>query len=648
MNQEFLELYDRELKLLYERGKEFAQEYPEMAGRLGNLTEEHVDPMIGGLMEGAAFLAARVQQKLKSEFGQFTIELIEQLMPGILAPTPSFALVQAHPDASNPALLSGMKLPAGSYLDAEFIEANQRAVCRYRMAESLTLWPYQIAKAEYFGSAAALQSRGLAAAPSTAAGMAIEFALPGDDAKAPGGKPSGFKVSMSTPDILPLYLLGPASDAGLLYEQLFSKLRRLSICYKDEFGDARVLPLGERAIEPVGFEPHSSLFGYDDRFFSGFNHLREFFAFPAKYLGFRLCGLKERLATISADRFEVVFEFDSVVPRLISVVNRDAFGLYVVPAANLSEVVCAPLQIKSDEHEQAIIVDRSRPLNHEIYRILEVAAQFPRSKERVPVYPLYSAASNNLKLSTALFYSSRRLDRRKTDKERRAGLSNSYLGTETFLSLKEPAEAVEAEPVRTLQIRALVTNRHLPERLTAARNKVRFKLVDNTTIVFESVAGPTPPRESILFGLQRGKSAETVGSMLWKLISFLQFNHIGLALRANKDSAAALRELLMLFADVGNPTIERRIRGITDVSTRPLVRKIMQENGFNVARGMEVTVTFDEAAFEGQGVFLFGTVLKNFLSEYASLNSFTETVIVSKQRHLIKRWDHVIGQRSLI
>lgn len=647
MNQEFLELYDRELKLLYERGKEFAQEYPEMAGRLGNLTEEHVDPLIGGLLEGTAFMAARVQQKLKSEFSQFTVELIEQLMPGILAPTPSFALVQARPDVSNPALIAGTKLPAGSYLDAEFMESNQRVICRYRMADGLTLWPYQISKAEYFGSAAALQSRGLAPAPSVAAGMAIELAMPGWDAP-PSGKANGFKVNKSTPDVLPIYLLAPASDAGLLYEQLFSKLRRLSISYKDEFGDAKVLPLGSLAIEPVGFEPHTSLFGYDDRFFSGFNHLREFFAFPAKYLGFRLRGLKQHLARIDSDRFEIVFEFDSVVPRLISVVNPDAFGLYVVPAANLSEVVCAPLPMRTDEHEQAVIVDRSRPLNHEIYRILDVAAQFPRNKERVQVYPLYSAASNNLKLSTALFYSSRRLDRRKTDKERRAGLSNTYLGTETFLSLKEPAETVEAEPVRTLQIRALVTNRHLAERLTAARGKVRFKLVDNTTIPFESVAGPTPPRESILLGLQRGKSAETVGSMLWKLISFLQFNHIGLALRSNKDSAAALRELLMLFADVGNPTIERRIRGITDVSTRPLVRKIQQENGFNVARGMEVTVTFDEAAFEGQGVFLFGTVLKNFLSEYASLNSFTETVIVSKQRQLIKRWEHVIGQRSLI
>ncbi len=647
MNPEFLELYDRELKLLYERGREFAQEYPEMAGRLGSLTEENIDPMIGGLLEGTAFLAARVQQKLKSEFGQFTTELIEQLLPGMLASTPSFMLVQAQPDTSNPALLDGMHLLAGSSIDAEFLEADQRAVCRYRLTDNLTLWPYIVTRAEYFGSAAALQSRGLASAQSIAAGLTIELGLPekGEDKDA---GPGSFSVSMSTPDSLPVYLIGPASDAGLIYEQVFSQLQRLSICYKDEFGDPRVLPLPSSAIEPVGFEPGTSLFGHDDRFFSGFNHLREFFAFPAKYLGFRLVGLKEHLSRVPGSRFEIVFEFDTVVPRLISVVNPDAFGLYVAPAANLSEVSCAPLPIKTDEHEQAVIVDRSRPLNHEIYRILSVTAQFPRNKDKISVQPLYSSPSNSMKLSTALFYSSRRIDRRKTDKERRAGLNSTYLGTETFIALREPAESVETEPVKTLHVRALVTNRHLAERLTAARSRIRFTLVENTTIKFASVAGPTPPKESILFGQQRGKNAETVGSLLWKVISFLQFNHVGLARRQKTDSAAALRELLMLFADVGNPTIERRIRGVVDVSTRPLVRKIRQADGFNAARGIEVSVTFDETAFEGQGVFLFGTVLKNFLSEYSSLNSFTETVIISKQRQVIKRWERMVGERQLI
>ena len=39
-----------------------------VAERLGSMLKDNPDPMIGGLMEGAAFLAARVQLKLKHEF----------------------------------------------------------------------------------------------------------------------------------------------------------------------------------------------------------------------------------------------------------------------------------------------------------------------------------------------------------------------------------------------------------------------------------------------------------------------------------------------------------------------------------------------------------------------------------------------------
>ena len=50
MNREFLEHYDRELKILYERSKEFAEEYPGVAERLGGLTEQQMDPGIAGLL----------------------------------------------------------------------------------------------------------------------------------------------------------------------------------------------------------------------------------------------------------------------------------------------------------------------------------------------------------------------------------------------------------------------------------------------------------------------------------------------------------------------------------------------------------------------------------------------------------------------
>jgi hypothetical protein len=60
MNREFLDFYNRELSLLYEQAGDFAEEYPGIAERLGGLIRDRSDPMITGLLEGAAFLAARV------------------------------------------------------------------------------------------------------------------------------------------------------------------------------------------------------------------------------------------------------------------------------------------------------------------------------------------------------------------------------------------------------------------------------------------------------------------------------------------------------------------------------------------------------------------------------------------------------------
>src|SRR5215216_3669894 len=117
MDREFLEHYNRELQLLYEYGRDFAEEYPHIAARLGGLVAGRSDPMISGLLEGAAFLAARVQLKIKHEFPEFTNNLLEQLVPHYLAPTPSMMLVKANPVFGDPALREGRSIARGSYLD---------------------------------------------------------------------------------------------------------------------------------------------------------------------------------------------------------------------------------------------------------------------------------------------------------------------------------------------------------------------------------------------------------------------------------------------------------------------------------------------------------------------------------------------------
>src|ERR1700722_9214022 len=152
MNREFLDLYNRELQLLHEQAREFADEYPGIAERLGGILEERIDPLIGGLLEGAAFLAARVQLKLKHEFPEFTNNLLEQLVPHYLAPTPSAMVVKASHIFGDSALRGGHPIARGSYLDASYRHLDRQLVCRYRLCGDITIWPFDLIGAEYFSS----------------------------------------------------------------------------------------------------------------------------------------------------------------------------------------------------------------------------------------------------------------------------------------------------------------------------------------------------------------------------------------------------------------------------------------------------------------------------------------------------------------
>jgi len=142
MNREFLDLYNRELQLLHEQARDFADEYPGIAERLGGLLEDRIDPLIGGLLEGAAFLAARVQLKLKHEFPEFTSNLLEQLVPHYLAPTPSVMLVKVAPTFGDKALRDGRAIARGSYLDATYRQLDRQLACRYRLCSGITAWPW--------------------------------------------------------------------------------------------------------------------------------------------------------------------------------------------------------------------------------------------------------------------------------------------------------------------------------------------------------------------------------------------------------------------------------------------------------------------------------------------------------------------------
>ena len=92
--------------------REFAREFPKIAGRLGLETFECADPYVERLLEGFAFLAARVHLKIDAEFPRFTQHLLEIVYPHYLAPTPSMAVVQMQPNLTEG--VAGAGLPGAA------------------------------------------------------------------------------------------------------------------------------------------------------------------------------------------------------------------------------------------------------------------------------------------------------------------------------------------------------------------------------------------------------------------------------------------------------------------------------------------------------------------------------------------------------
>ena len=106
--------------------------------------------------------------------------------------------------------------------------------------------------------------------------------------------------------------------------------------------------------------------------------------------------------------------------------------------------------------------------------------------------------------------------------------------------------------------------------------------------------------------------------------------------------------MLSLYGDLNDPTIRKQIDGVVSISNRPINRRVKGFGPIAFGRGLEVTLTMEEQAFEGTGVFLLASVLERFFAKYASINSFTETVLRTTERGEIIRWPTRIGQRHAL
>ncbi|QBE66709.1 type VI secretion system baseplate subunit TssF [Pseudoduganella lutea] len=637
----FLHYYSQELQHLREMGGEFAARYPKIAGRLGLEGFDCADPYVERLLEGFSFLTARVQMKIDAEFPRFTQHLSELVYPDFLAPTPSMAVVQCQPDLASPALAPGFRIPAGTTMRS-LLGKDDLTACEYRTAHALTLWPMELVEAKFFTHGGSI------------GGIAnVEHALP------PGIK-AGLRLRLRTThdapfdtlalDRLALHLRGGDALPAQIYERLLASAagvlvmpaRRPATWY-------RLLP--RKALQPAGFTAAEALLPGAQRSFEGYRLLQEYFAFASRFLFLDITGLRDAVSCCADSELDIVILLDQGDARLEQMLDTAHFALNCTPVVNLFPRRADRIDLSGDLFEHHVLVDRTRPMDFEVHSIAGVTGYGSGADGEQRFEPLYGAA--DLGGPRRAYYHVRREPRLLSQRQRERGPRSSYVGSETFISLVDAGEAPYRHDLRQLGVSVWCTNRDLPLSMPLGVGSTDFMLEGGAPVqAVRVVAGPSRPLPSF-----------ADGAMAWRLINQLSLNYLSLVdaeddpregdaritgARAGEagngreggraEGAVALRELLALYCHKDDPIAQRQVEGVRSVHARPVTRRMPTPGPITFGRGLEITVTLDDAAFEGAGAFLLGGVLNHFFAQYASINTFTETVVRTVGRGTIMRW----------
>ena len=621
MDARLLRYYNQELRYLREVGGEFAREFPKIAGRLGMEGLEVSDPYVERLLEGCAFLAARIQLKQDAEFPRLSHRLLELIYPNFLAPTPSMLVAQVQPVPS-PNLLAGRVLPRDTALLAP-AGAVSATRCEFRTAQALELTPLRTASADYLLHLSELNLAGLSLPARPRCGVRLRLQLP-----------DGMNIADLGPDSLCLYLGDNLDVAMQLNELLLSAAVGVMVGMPGRMGEATLLP--PESITPVGYADDESMLPNDARNFGGVRLLQEYFSFPERFLFLRLSGLRSVVSRLSGTTLEIVFLLSRQGRGLDGTVSADNFRLHCVPAVNLFPRRADRIEVSDGDYEFHVVPDRTAPLDYEVFDVQSMTG-FGEQGEQRHFVPLY-APDHRTRTGLPAYYTIWREPRLTSEKARRDGPRSGYIGSEVFASLVDPSDAPLPQALRQVALQIRCTNRDLPVFIPTAGPQGAFTL--DAGLPLESVraiAGPSRPH-----------SALREGGIAWRLLNLLSLNYLSLLDADEGEAAAALRDLLSRLPQSSDPSVKRQIEALQSVSARQVVRRHPVRGPITFSRGIEVTLTVDEIGHEGASAFLFGAALHHYLGKHASMNSFVETRLLSLTRGEVMHWRPRLGSRAIL
>ncbi len=581
----FNKYYQDELAYFRELGREFAAANPEGAHFLG---ESSRDPDVERLVEGFAFLSARLKQKLEDELPEFTHAVVETFFPHYLRPIPSMTVVQFEAQAA--AVKELRTVPRGTPLESVPVDGTP---CRFRTCYDAHLVPVIM-------ESAAVKTD----APPQ---IKMKFRLP-----------EGLTLRKVPITSLRLHLTGDAVVSRALYVSLCRYLRRITVQATAGAPPGPPKVLDQARVVPLGFAPEDALLPFPAGSFPGFRLLHEYFSFPAKFMFVDVLGLEAMASVGDATAFELAFEL-SRLPDPMPPVSTGNLLLNCAPAINLFKQDADPIRVDQTRVDYRVRPQGKDPLHYEIYTIDKVGGLAKGVAKPIEYYPLYHFARPT---SPDTRYYRHRVEPAITGN-----------GSEVSVGLLLPTTLDDVAEVETLSIDLTCTNRHLPSKLQAGQ----LSVPTSGTPPFVKFRNLTRPTATI--------PAPTGDDLHWRFLSHLSLNYLSLV---DLDTLRSILRLYHFGSRVdrqADQALRLLLDGLQRIGSTPATRLV---DGAPV-RGISVELDVNEDNLGSEGeAYLFGSLLNEFFSQYVTLNGFSRLTLKAVKRGEVYTWPARIGRRTIL
>ncbi|WGS46033.1 type VI secretion system baseplate subunit TssF [Burkholderia sp. JSH-S8] len=597
----FLDHYNDELRQLRDAGARFSKEHPQVAAALGLHPDAVTDPFVERLLEGVAYLSARVHARLDRECAEFAQQALGRVCPLFMSATPAMSSFAFHPDLTSPEAFRGSTVPRGSLISARL--PGRKLPVTFATARDVTLLPLRIAKVECSRSLNGLPSRLAQQLASSQAVLRFRFELEGvstigELARGDGG-------------FAPLHLsvAGDLPRAYALHQTLLASSSAWYAVVPTRHGD-EVLTLPASGIRLSGVDEAEALLPPQLGGLPGLRLLREYFAQPTRLLGVYLDALAPVAAVDpSARAFELFFALRQIPNGLVGEVDANQFRLFATPAINLYEKRFDPVPYDPDLTEQWIPVDRMSPAAHHLWGLTEVRLCENNGKSHVARSVLETSGYEGR--DDAIRYSLRRETALLTDGAQRD--RSDPLASHDLIAVSTCGDTVGLDDVASIAGKALVVDRDWrPSALLDAE----LSLLDPVAVRrIECLWPASTPR-----GMPPADAC-------WDATSYLGQNPLALRTGKSQDVTARIVEQLLLAANREDALDRQRIDSLRSVRLGARFIAAGRSVPLALVRATRVEIDVAASAHSDRGGWLFGRVLAQALAEAATLNDGIEVAV---------------------